>query len=229
MAQAISGSMGGSRRGAKSLWPWVKRFLVVVALVAVAFIVWSAWDRDWITKWKQSASPLPFFTGMAIAPAFGIPITPLFVLAGATFGRRVALAGSGLALAANLALCYWIARSGLRRWLVRLLRRFDYELPDFEKKQKGSLGFTLMVKAAPGIPQFVKTYALGVAGVPFLLYFASSMLITGAYGAALIVLGDSLFRHEGARSVAIAAAVVVLALAIWWWLRRRSRRSATED
>jgi uncharacterized membrane protein YdjX (TVP38/TMEM64 family) len=229
MARAISGSIGGERRADQSLWPWIKRVLVVMSAAALALIVWSAWDGDWIGKWKQTASPLPFFSGMAIVTAFGVPITPLFVLAGATFGRRVGLIGSGLALAANLAVCYWIARSGLRRWLVRLMRRYDYELPDFEKKKKGALRFTLMVKVAPGIPQFVKNYGLGVAGVPFPLYFVSSFLITGAYGAALIVLGESLFRHEGARSIVIGAAVVMLVLAIAWWAMRSRRLSANQE
>ena len=151
--------------------PWLKRVLVLVGVVAAVAVAWSAWNRGLVTKWKEDARPLPFFAGMAVAPGVGVPITPLFVLAGATFGRRVGLIGSGVALAANLSLCYWIARSGLRPWLVRLLGRFDYELPDFEQKSKGAWRFALMVKVAPGIPQFVKNYALGVAGVPFALYF----------------------------------------------------------
>lgn len=209
--------------------PLLRGVLVALGVAALAFIVWTAWDRDLITRWKESASPLPFFTGMALAPAIGLPISPLFVLAGATFGRRVALLGSLLALAANLALCYFIARTGLRRWLMRLMRRFDYDLPDFEKKYRGAWRFTLMVKATPGIPQFVKNYGLGVAGVPFGLYFATSMVVSGAYGVALIVLGDSLFRHDRSRSILVGGAVVVLAAAIWWWRKRRARESATDE
>jgi uncharacterized membrane protein YdjX (TVP38/TMEM64 family) len=229
MAHAMSGSIDGSPPAEKSRQPWFKRVLIVIALAALPLIAWSAWDRDLITRWKQTASPLPFFLGMALAPAFGVPISPLFVLAGATFGGRIGLIGSGLALAANLTLCYWIARSGLRPWLVRLLRRFDYELPDFKKKYEGSWRFTLMVKATPAIPQFVKNYGLGVAGVPFPLYFGSSMLLTGAYGVALIVLGESLFRHNAARSSMIAAAVAVLALGIWTWSKRKKRQSPPND
>jgi len=222
MAQAIAGSFGGSGRTTKSHWPWAKRILLLLGVVAGVAVAWFAWNRGLVTKWKEEARPLPFFTGMAIAPAIGLPISPLFVLAGATFGRRVALLGSAVALAANLTLCYWLARSGLRPWLVRLMRRFDYELPDFDRKYKGSWRFALMVKATPGIPQFVKNYALGVAGVPFALYFASSMLVSGAYGVVLIVLGESLFRHDLARSIGIAVAVIVLCAGIWWWRRRRS-------
>ncbi len=210
--------------GTKSPWRWARRALVVVGLAAVAYVLWSSWDREAIAAWKQEASPLTFFVVMAIVPALGVPVTPLFILAGATFGRRLGLLGSGIALAANLAICYWIARSGLRRWLVWVLRRFDYELPDFEQRYKGALRFTLMVKLAPGVPAFVKNYGLGVAGVPFSLYFAASMLITGAYGVALIVLGESLFQHDGNRAVVVGALVVVLALGVWWWRRRRSRQ-----
>ena len=229
MGHAISGSFDGSRPTEKRRRPWLKGMLAVAGAGGVALIVWWAWDRDLMARWRETASPLPFFVGMAIAPAFGVPLTPLFVLAGATFGRRIGLIGSGLALAANLILCYWIARSGLRRWLARLMRRFDYQLPDFEKDSKRAWRFTLMVKATPAIPQFVKNYGIAVAGVPFWLYFTSSMLISGAYGVALIVLGESLFRHEGARSLVIAAAVVVPALGVWWLIRRRARASSPDD
>jgi len=209
--------------------PWMKWLLLIVGLVAVVLIGWLAWEHDWITKWKQTAHPPAFFIGMVILPACGVPMTPLFVLAGATFGRRVGLIGSGIALVANLTLCYWIARSGLRPWLARLVRRFDYELPDFEKKYKGSVRFTLLVKGAPGVPQFMKNYALAVAGVPFSLYLVSSIVITGAYGALLIVLGESLFRHQSVRSILIAVGVVALALGIWWWRRRSAKRSAANQ
>lgn len=222
MAQAMSGSISGARPTRTSHWPWAKRVLLVLGLAAAVAVVWLAWNRGLITKWKEEARPLPFFAGMTIVPALGFPITPLFVLAGATFGHTIGLIGSGVALAANLTLCYWIARSGLRPRLVRLLRRFDYELPDFEQRYKGSWRFALMVKAAPAIPQFVKNYALGIAGVPFALYFGVSIFIGGAYGAVLVVLGESLFNHDVRWSIAIGAAVMLLAGAVWWWRRRRS-------
>jgi uncharacterized membrane protein YdjX (TVP38/TMEM64 family) len=223
MAQAITGSTGSARSRARSPRAWAKWIFALLGLALVAAIIWWAWDHDAIMKWKEEARPLPFFVAMAIAPALGVPFTPLFVLAGATFGRRLGLIGSGLALASNLALCYWIAGSGLRPQLARLLRRFDYELPDFGKGRSGAWRFTLLVKAAPGIPAFVKSYALGLARVPFALYFGSSMVMTGAYGAALIILGESLFRHDRKRSLAIAAAVVALGFAAWvWWRRRKS-------
>lgn len=183
MARVTTASFDDTRGGPSKSWlKWTRRALVAVGLVLVISVVWWAWNGDAIARWKSEARPLPFFGVMALVPAFGIPVTPLFILAGATFSRRVALLGSLGALAANLALCYWIARSGLRRWLRRLMRRFDYQLPDFQKNGAGAWRLTFMMKLAPGLPTFLKNYSLGVAGVPFALYFAASMLITGAYG-----------------------------------------------
>jgi protein-S-isoprenylcysteine O-methyltransferase Ste14 len=64
--------------------------------------------------------------------------------------------------------------------------------------------------------------------VPFWLYFGASMLFGGAYAVALNVLGESLFRHQGVRSILLVAAVVVAALGVWWW-RKRGRGSATDE
>ena len=175
-----------------------------------------------MTAWKQQAGALPFFAAMAVLPAIGLPVTPFFVLAGATFGVVFGLLGSGAALGVNLALCYGIARSGLRPWLESLLRRFGYQLPDFEEKDRGALRFTLLVKFAPGIPAVAKNYLLGMTGVPFLLYFGLSMLITGAYAALCVVLGVSLLEHSLGRALVPGAIAVALALGLWWWRRRRS-------
>jgi uncharacterized membrane protein YdjX (TVP38/TMEM64 family) len=197
--------------------------LLIVAVAGTALLVWSAWDHDAWLGWMQRARPLPFFTAMTIVSVLGVPVTPLFVLAGVTFGARVGLAGSLVAVAASLTACYWIAR-GLRRPMRALLRRFRWELPNLGERKKGAIRFTLAVKLAPGIPHFVKNYALGVARVPFAVFFAISMLITGGYAIALVVLGRSMFDHRS-RGLWIAVALIVVAVGLWWWLRRRQRRS----
>lgn len=214
-------------RSANRWWPWLRGALVVVGLGLVAYVVWTVWNGEAIARWKSQASPLTFFAVMAFLPAIGIPISPLFILAGATFGRRIGIVGSLLALAANLGLCYWVARGALRPWLRRLMRRFDTELPDFEGRRRGAWRFTIMLKFAPGLPAFLKNYSLGVAGVPFALYFAASLLITGAYGVALIVLGESLFKHQERRVIVVVAVVVAFVAVAWLLRRRRNRRRAT--
>ena len=106
--------------------------------------------------------------------------------------------------------------------LESLLRRFEYELPNYAQKETGALRFTLLVKMTPGAPAFVKNYLLGLTGVPFPLYLGVSTLITGGYGAFCVLLGVSLFDHDVDHAIWLGAAVVVVALGVWLWRRRRN-------
>jgi len=202
---------------------WVKRVVAVVVAVGVSALVWSIWDREAFLAWVSEAHPVPFFVAMALLPCIGVPFTPLFLLAGATFGNSVGLLGSALALAVSLALSYRIARGRLRPHLARWLRRFDYEIPSYHAGGRDAIRFTLLTKLTPGVPGVVKTYGLGIAGVPFSLYFASGMVVTGAYAVVLVIAGDSLFDHDLGRASGVVALAVVVALGAWWWKRRHAQ------
>jgi uncharacterized membrane protein YdjX (TVP38/TMEM64 family) len=200
---------------------WVKRTLAAVSVLLVAALLWKIWDLDAMLAWQQRASPARFFAVMSLLPAIGVPITPLFILAGATFGPGVGVLGSLAALALNLALCYWVA-SLMRPRFASLLRRIGYERPSPEARKKNAFRFTLAVKLAPGVPAFVKNYWLGVSGVNFVVYFAVSMLVTGLYAALLIVLGEAVVRHATGPAILIGAVVVAVGLAIRWVRGRRA-------
>jgi len=195
--------------------------LVMLAIVALLALFWSIWNGDTVRALKEEAGPLTFFAAMAVLPAFGFPLTPFFVIAGATFGARPGLVGSTLAFSLNLAICYWVARTGLRRVLYSLFERLDYQIPDFERTSQGAFRFVALVKMAPGVPGFAKNYLLGLVGVPFWTFFVASLLFTGLYAAALTVLGESLGEHDLTRT--LVAAIVLLALASGWWFWRRRR------
>jgi uncharacterized membrane protein YdjX (TVP38/TMEM64 family) len=204
---------------AKPSTRWLRLFLIGLVVVAAGYLVWKIWDREAVVAWMRGANPVWFFLTTALLPVFGAPITPFFVLAGATFGVRLGLLGSVAALGLNLSICYWIARTGLRRWIVSLLRRFKYELPNFQERR--ALRFTIIVKLAPGVPAFIKNYALGAARVPFPLYLAAGMLVTGTYATLLVVLGESLLAHNLRKLLVVGAVFVVLAGVVWWWRKRR--------
>lgn len=204
---------------------WARRVTIVLGVIVCLYLVGVIWDYEALMQWVARARALPFFVAMALLPAIGVPFTPLFLLAGASFGVKLGLIGTTIALAANLALCYWIGRGGLRRHLVSLLRRFGYKLPDFElaeaeRSRRDAVRFTAVIKVAPGVPGFVKNYGLGAARVPFWIFFAISMAISGAYAAVLIVVGESLFEHEIDRGVIALLVAAVLAFALWRWSRR---------
>jgi uncharacterized membrane protein YdjX (TVP38/TMEM64 family) len=202
---------------------WGARVLALATTATVLIALWLAWDREALLARWQSAGPLPFFAAMAILPAFGAPLTPFTIVAGATFGRRLGLIGTWTAIAANLALCYALAQL-LRPWLATMVARFGYDLPRFSPPKQGAVRFTLAVKAAPGVPAFVKNYGLGVAAVPFATYFVLSISITGLYATALVVVGESLLSHRAGRAAAVAFAALACAFLLW----RRFRRSRAE-
>lgn len=208
------------------LWRRAVGMLVLALLVAA---LWVTTDRQTILAWKQEAGPVPFFIALALLPAVGFPTTPFFVLAGAMYGVWVALLGSAAAVAVNLALCYWISRSGLRPWLERRLSRTKYKVPDLSASRGGAWRFSLLIKIAPGLPTFAKNYVLGMAGVPFGIYFAVSFGFTFFYAASFIVLGESIFdRDFGTAGIALGVLAVAGGVLVWFRLRRARRLKAIE-
>jgi uncharacterized membrane protein YdjX (TVP38/TMEM64 family) len=209
-----------------SLPRWTLVVGAALLLLVAALAVWFAWDREAVRAWKENASPLAFFSAMAILPAFGVPLTPFYIVAGATFGLRSGLLASAIALTVNLILSYVVARRALRNWLQRLLQRFDYKFPDFEREQ-GALRFALLVKLTPGVPMVLKNYLLGMSGVPFGTYLAVSLFTAALYAVPLMALGNSLFQHDSRRAW-VAAVLIAVAVAIAWFWRRHNSQSSQD-
>lgn len=201
----------------------VLRGLAALAVVGVLALLWLRWDQAAFLAWKQQVGLLPYFLLMAVLPAFGLPITPFFIVAGATFGIAIGLAGSLLALALNLSLAYWIAQTGLRRFVLALLKRFEVSAPDFADRRDRALGFILLVRFTPGPPAFVKNYLLGAAAVPFGLYLGVSMLISGVYALGFVVLGESALEGDPLR-LGLGLVLLLAAAGLVWGLRRRFQR-----
>ncbi len=197
-------------------------------VIALLLALWLFWNYELILDWKREANPLAFFLLMAVLPALGFPITPLFVLSGAMFGSALGLVGSLLAVAGNLLLCHWIAHSGLRPYLERLLARTRYRLPSFDGHQRSALQFTLLLRITPGVPLFIKNYLLGFSDIPLKLHFAVSMLLTGVYGAGFVLLGDSMLKHNLVEALIGAVILLVISLAVLLlrrWLRATAATS----
>lgn len=200
--------------------PWISWSVRILGgLLLLAFCVWLWKYRDFrtILEWQEDIDPLLFFTLLAILPAFGFPVTPFFVFAGATYGLVTGLGGSWIAIAVNLALSYWVARSGLRPTLIRIFRKTGIRMPDV--KADNEVKFTVLVKLAPGVPAFAKNYLLGLADVPFRTFFWISLPITAAYASPFIILGDSVLDRDLGTTAWAVGILVVLIGGYYAWRR----------
>jgi uncharacterized membrane protein YdjX (TVP38/TMEM64 family) len=162
---------------------------------------------------------------MAITPAFGVPTSPFYLVAGLTFGPLLGLGGGALAIAANLLLSYFIAKSALRHLLNRLLQNRKFQLPQAPPKRP--IRYTVLIKFAPGVPAFLKNYILVLSHIPFALYFTASFIFSFAYAVLFYYLGDALEDREVGQGSALLIGLLVL-IAIGWYARRRltaSRRA----
>jgi uncharacterized membrane protein YdjX (TVP38/TMEM64 family) len=192
--------------------------LRLAAVVAVVFVIWRYWDSAAFNEWKSNAGPLPFFAALAILPLVGIPTTPFYIIAGATFGIVTGLVGSLIALALNLVLSYRIAKGPLRTVFQKWMAKSNREIPTVEKV--GALRFTLIVRFTPGVPGFLKHYLIVLAGVPLRIYFPVSLVISGFYAGGFIVLGDSAFDRDISGLVITVAILLTVTALVWWWRRR---------
>ncbi|MCW7754714.1 VTT domain-containing protein [Desulfobotulus sp. H1] len=194
------------------------RFAGLTLFVFFCLWLWNFWDGELFHAWKEEAGPVPFFMALALLPLAGFPTTPFYILAGATFGWVTGLTGSAVSLGINLVLSFWVCRSGLRPLLERVLARTSYRLP--QVRHGRAVVFTVTAKLLPGVPAFAKNYLIALSGVSFRTYFLISFPISMMYGAAFVLLGESILEKDLGRVGCVAAVLGLLAFAIWV-LRRK--------
>ncbi len=171
--------------------------VLIIGLLCWDFI--ALWDWNAFYEWKRRVGYVPFFLGLALLPLFGVPTTPLFVIAGATFTPLAALAGCALSIALNLALSYWLANRWIRRLVRRLMREWRIEWPEHDEKQ--ALQFLLVFRLTPGIPTFVKNYVTALSEIRFPVYFGVSWIITFLYALGFVIMGDSLVNQNAVEAL----------------------------
>ena len=198
---------------------------IMSALLLVVILIWELYQH-WpaFLAWKANAGVLPFFLGLTLLPLVGVPSTPLFVLAGVTFGLQTALVGCSLAIALNLLLSYWLARRWMHNWLARLLVRWNFKPPSVGADNK--LTILLLVRTTPGLPSALRNYAAALIDVPFPVYMLVSWTTTLLYAVGLVVLGDSLSNASLAEAgIAVALLAVVLGAILWFLKYQQKNRN----
>jgi uncharacterized membrane protein YdjX (TVP38/TMEM64 family) len=220
-----AGAMSVSSVPPKKKLPIAKLVIAGVVLAIGAALVLRGVDlpllKERFMAIMAGVGPVVFFLAMALTPAVGAPLSIFGLVAGQVFAPTMTMAGviiaAMVAIAANLALSYWLARYGLRPWLSRLVARYGYNVP--RVTPDNALSVTLVVRFS-GAPFFVQNYVLGLAEVPFGLYLLVSWLATAPFAIAFIVLGEA-FSQGGFGKIATGIGVLVVAIVLVQVLRKK--------
>lgn len=181
----------------------VKLGLGVVLLGAVGVLVLQGVDlkglKDQALELVRTAGPVAFFVGMAILPAIGFPLSPFTLSAGSLFaptlGWPAVLIAMLVAVAINVSITYCLSRWIARPLLEKIVTRFGYKWPQVPTEEAWS--FTILLRVTPGPPFVLQSALLGLAEVPFRIYFIGSVVIQGLYATAFAVFGEALLSGQG--------------------------------
>jgi uncharacterized membrane protein YdjX (TVP38/TMEM64 family) len=203
----------------------------VVVGVGAVFLLRGADPRAWLEQLLATIrgfGPAAFFSAMALLPAFGCPLTVFTLTAGPVFGATLGLPAvlslAAGAIAANLALTYWLARYGFRPWIEWLFVWLGYRLPQVSEENETAL--TVLLRVTPGPPFVLQSYLLGLAGVAFRLYMLVSWPISTAYAIAFILFGDSLAQGKGKVALLAVSLFIALTVGVQFLRRHYARRRA---
>jgi len=168
-----------------------------------------------------------FLAAISLLPLVGVPLSALWVLAGVTYGKVegfvVILAG----LAVNFAVAYLISNRWLRGPISRLFARRGIRIPEALPSEHVKL--TLAIRLFPGLPNFMQSYLLGLANVPFLIYYFVSFPPQIAYAVGFVWFGEALAERQGGGIIAAVSILIAAGLLINIVRKRRLAQSGVDQ
>ena len=187
-----------------------------------ALALWHGWVEN-VLGWVRSA-PFPLFIVLVgILPMVGVPVTAMYLAAGAVYspvyGLGGTLGGICLGLMLNLLLSYY-ATHLFRGPVDRLLRKFGASLPDFSGLPAWKV--ILLVRITPGAPLMVQNLLLGLAGLPIRQYLIISMAAEILIALGYLTAGHSFATGEWG-FLPVGVALVVAAVLAASLLRDRMK------
>jgi len=206
------------RTGAERI-PWLQICSVAGFLLLAAYFLLPRVDLGGTLAWLRAAGPWLFYLAFALLTLIGLPSTPFFIIAGAAFPLWQNLAGATFGMLLHFLLAYLISSRWLRQSIRRLLDKRGMAPPEVEPGNEWKVA--LMIKFAPGVPMFIKSYLMGVAGIPLKVFMVVSMASTWIYALAVLTMGKSAMEgHSGWFLGGVA--LLVFAAATWRFIKARA-------
>ena len=154
-------------------------------------------------------SVLGLFCGIALGTLVGLPVAPLYILAGVLLGPS-ALPLVTVALLVHLVLAFVISRYYFRGFITRLTSRW---LPRFTFAHPlGPRRLILLVRLIPGLPLFLQSYLLGLSPVPFDLYLLWSFVAHLPQAFGFVLAGQAFIQGQWLYLAAAVAFILLISL-----------------
>jgi uncharacterized membrane protein YdjX (TVP38/TMEM64 family) len=198
---------------------WIATISGVLITVTVLMFV----DLKSLHAHAERLNGVVLFALMSLLPLVGVPVSILYVVAGAKFGPVWGLASTAAAISLHLIGYYWVAHSWLQGPLDRLFKRTRYHKPQIPEGEY--VPVCLLVSLMPGVPYTVKNYLLVLGGVPFRQYFWTCLpahFLTSSVG---ILFGDFTSGFTAGKIIFLVCYAAVLSgLSLYVVRRLRARK-----
>lgn len=188
---------------------FVYKYVIALAVLILAFVVPLIWIfRVELYEVLRLArleaeelgkiNPIALIAAIGILPALGVPASLFYIIGSIAYGVVWGLVFSGIGVAINISLCYWIANSFLRKWILVFLHKRGHKLINIPQSEARTT--IIAIRLMPGIPLSAQNYILGVAGISFKQYFIYSWP-TQMFWAVFFILAANTVIHQTTESV----------------------------
>ena len=203
--------------------------LAVIALATVAML--GAEEARTLVEqagaWLQRAPAPIFFAVMTLAIMAPVPATAFYVTAGPIYGVPQSLLWIALVLATNALLVHAIGSSVLRPRLEAMVAGRGLRTPRLARRSD-QLMFLAVMRITPGIPYFIQSWAIVLAGVDRARFVLISVVVQMFYATGFVVLGRSAFEGRLGGVVFAVAFLVAAGIAARRLHRRLAPRAPSE-
>jgi uncharacterized membrane protein YdjX (TVP38/TMEM64 family) len=202
-------------------WQWIALGVAMAAAAAGAYVLLKFIPVHEIVDQARRLGPIPFFGALAVLPAFGMPVTPFYLVAAEFFGRGVAVVGVVTAITINVALTYALGRWLLHPVAEKLVAKLGYRIPVVHHDDRWAVA--MLLRITPGPPFFVQSYLLALARVPFGVYMIVSVGIPVPFGIGFVLFGEGLMQGSSG-GILIGASLLGVAIVAVRFARKKLRR-----
>ena len=164
------------------------------------------------------------FLAIAVLPGLILPVAPLLGLAGLWGGENgpwLSCLFCVLSISVNLTWTYWLARGPARGFLIKLLSRTRFRLPD--SAPDNILEWALILRLTPGVPFIFSNYGLGLLGMAYIPYMMVSFPILAFTACGYVLAFAGIFGGEWKYLWAGCSIIIISILLGRFALKRKNK------